>query len=221
MQVSLRERDFDVVFSEGSINFHVQAVSDCAVKLRCSHVASQFEVQRTLAERREDNHRHGIAQDIRVGGGNLVQQPSRQFRIRAVLKSVGPVLLPEFLPDFVLAGDSVVATVDATSTEADSLVDESGNSPESPESAPPSRDGDSASVPARSDWDSFVAEQLSAGSRSIYDDAVQLAEKQVIARILRHTDGNQVKASELLGITRTTLRNKIKQHGITIGRSVE
>jgi DNA-binding protein Fis len=62
---------------------------------------------------------------------------------------------------------------------------------------------------------------LESGSQSIYDDAISLTEKHVISRILNHTGGNQVQASELLGITRTTLRNKIKQHGITIGRTVE
>jgi DNA-binding NtrC family response regulator len=140
---------------------------------------------------------------------------------QAVLKSVGPVLMPDFLPDFVVAGEPAVATVDATSTESVSVVEAAGNSTESPEPTPASSEADSSSVPARSDWDSFVAEQISVGSRSIYDDAVQLAEKQVISRILRHTDGNQVKASELLGITRTTLRNKIKQYGITIARIVD
>ena len=81
-----------------------------------------------------------------------------------------------------------------------------------------SPDVESATV--ASEWDEFVATAIESGSRSIYDDAVRLAEKQVLSRVLRHTSGNQVKASELLGITRTTLRNKIKQHGITIDRTI-
>nr|MBC8290641.1 sigma-54-dependent Fis family transcriptional regulator [Planctomycetota bacterium] len=131
---------------------------------------------------------------------------------QAVLKSVGPVLVPDFLPPFV--------------------SDESAKQPPEPVHEEPSSadaeaeavmrsvapDGDAASVP--SEWDEFVASAIESGSRSIYDDAVRLAEKHVISRVLRHTSGNQVKASELLGITRTTLRNKIKQHGISIDRTV-
>jgi len=71
------------------------------------------------------------------------------------------------------------------------------------------------------DWDNFIATELEAGSRSMYDDAISLTEKHVISRVLNHTGGNQVQAAEMLGITRTTLRNKIKQHGIIIGRTVE
>ncbi len=82
---------------------------------------------------------------------------------------------------------------------------------------------DPASAPATdpwSAWDAFIAEHIEAGNSKIYDEAVRLTEKHVISRILVHTKGNQVQASELLGITRTTLRNKIKQHGITLTRSV-
>lgn len=138
---------------------------------------------------------------------------------QAVLKSVGPVLVPDFLPAFIVEGrpeSPPVRDGDGESLPSQSVeenaVSSHGDEPDGMERS---------DAPAHSDWDHFVAEQIAADSHSIYDAAVQLAEKQVISRILRHTGGNQVKASELLGITRTTLRNKIKQHEITIGRVIQ
>jgi two-component system nitrogen regulation response regulator GlnG len=46
-------------------------------------------------------------------------------------------------------------------------------------------------------------------------------EREVILRVLKHTEGNQVQAARILGITRGSLRNKIRALGITISRSVE
>lgn len=129
---------------------------------------------------------------------------------QAVLKSVGPVLVPDFLPSFIVTG--VAETDGSVESPSDAgMVGDSGDDTEPVEDR----------RQRLSEWDEFVSREIAAGSRTIYDDAVQLAEKQIISRILRHTSGNQVKASELLGVTRTTLRNKIKQLGITIGRTVD
>ena len=45
-------------------------------------------------------------------------------------------------------------------------------------------------------------------------------ERHVLTIVLRHTEGNQVQAARILGITRGSLRNKIRSLGITIGKSV-
>ena len=45
-------------------------------------------------------------------------------------------------------------------------------------------------------------------------------ERSLLTRVLRHTGGNQVQAAKLLGITRGSLRTKIRTLGIQIGRSV-
>jgi two-component system nitrogen regulation response regulator GlnG len=45
-------------------------------------------------------------------------------------------------------------------------------------------------------------------------------EAEVITRVLKHTDGNQVEAAKVLGITRTTLRSKIRHLGIAIDKVV-
>jgi DNA-binding protein Fis len=39
--------------------------------------------------------------------------------------------------------------------------------------------------------------------------------------VLRHTSGRQLQAAKILGITRGSLRTKLRALGITIGRSVE
>jgi two-component system nitrogen regulation response regulator GlnG len=70
------------------------------------------------------------------------------------------------------------------------------------------------------DWDAFVGGRISAGSRDLYAEALERMEREVLVRVLRHTGGNQVQASAILGITRGSLRNKIRTLGINIGRSV-
>jgi two-component system nitrogen regulation response regulator GlnG len=78
-----------------------------------------------------------------------------------------------------------------------------------------------APVPAGSgNWEQFVAERLQAGSQDLYAESLALMERQVLMNVLRHTGGNQLQAAKLLGITRGSLRNKIRALGIVIERSV-
>jgi DNA-binding protein Fis len=43
---------------------------------------------------------------------------------------------------------------------------------------------------------------------------VGLVEKPLLRAVMRETRGNQVRAAQLLGINRNTLRKKLKEHGI-------
>jgi DNA-binding NtrC family response regulator len=45
-------------------------------------------------------------------------------------------------------------------------------------------------------------------------------ERQLLTQTLRHTEGNQLKAAEILGMTRGTLRKKIRSLDIQIERIV-
>ncbi|TWU02633.1 sigma-54-dependent transcriptional regulator [Stieleria varia] len=62
----------------------------------------------------------------------------------------------------------------------------------------------------------FVADRLNAGSTNLYHEAITIAERQLIRQVLTHTSGNQLKAANILGISRVTLRSKIKSLAIDI-----
>ena len=70
------------------------------------------------------------------------------------------------------------------------------------------------------DWDGYVAGRIAAGSTELYAEALGLMEREVLVRVLRHTGGNQLQAAKLLGITRGSLRTKIRAHGISIRSEV-
>jgi two-component system, NtrC family, response regulator AtoC len=70
------------------------------------------------------------------------------------------------------------------------------------------------------DWDAFVRERVAAGSEDLYAECLDRMERQLLTRVLQHTEGNQVQAARILGITRGSLRTKIRALGITIERSV-
>jgi DNA-binding protein Fis len=61
---------------------------------------------------------------------------------------------------------------------------------------------------------------LRSGSPDLYAEALGLMERSLVTRVLRHTRGNQLQAAKILGITRGSLRTKIRTLGITIERSV-
>jgi len=52
------------------------------------------------------------------------------------------------------------------------------------------------------------------GSANLYDLMVGLLEKPLFRAVLRETGGNQVRAAQLLGINRNTLRKKLTEYGI-------
>lgn len=70
------------------------------------------------------------------------------------------------------------------------------------------------------DWDRFVRQRISAGSEDLYAEALNRMEREVLIRVLDHTAGNQLQAARILGITRGSLRTKIRAHGIVIGKTV-
>ena len=110
---------------------------------------------------------------------------------QAVLDTMGPVLFSDALPQVVSGADRADAT--------------------------------GAGVPASSyedAWESFIWERIQAGAENLYDEAVESVERKVITLVLKSTLGNQGEASKMLGITRTTLRTKIKKLGIEIERVV-
>jgi len=54
-------------------------------------------------------------------------------------------------------------------------------------------------------------------SANLYDLMIGLVEKPLLRAVLRETAGNQVRAAQILGINRNTLRKKLLEHGIDPG----
>jgi len=48
----------------------------------------------------------------------------------------------------------------------------------------------------------------------VYDMVIQAVERPLLEVVMRVADGNQVRASEMLGINRNTLRKKLLNHGL-------
>jgi two-component system nitrogen regulation response regulator GlnG len=78
----------------------------------------------------------------------------------------------------------------------------------------------SDSSPPSFDWEGFLEDRLREGSHDLHAESLSVIERSLITRVLRHTGGNQVQAAKLLGISRGSLRTKIRTLGIQIGRAV-
>ena len=110
---------------------------------------------------------------------------------QALLNTTGNVILPDFLPDQLRpAGVSSVSLAPAG------------------EASP------------ASDLSAFVEDCLRRGSEQMYAASVEMMERYVLTRVLRHVQGNQSQAARILGITRGSLRNKMRILGIQIGNTV-
>ena len=73
---------------------------------------------------------------------------------------------------------------------------------------------------SRLDVADFVTRLLQAEQSEIYDKLTSAVDRVVIETVLRHAKGNQVVASELLGISRTTLRAKLRSLGLAIEKQL-
>jgi two-component system nitrogen regulation response regulator GlnG len=80
-----------------------------------------------------------------------------------------------------------------------------------------------AKSPLAEELSSFIEDRLAAGSNQLYAEALELMERNLLRRILTLTEGNQSKAAKILGITRASLRHKLRalhismEHTVNIG----
>ncbi len=110
---------------------------------------------------------------------------------QALLRMTGTVLLVDYLP-VLLTGTTTLTTPMPAVTTPGALFD----------------------------WDHFVSERIAAGSVTLFAESLERMEREVLVRLLKHTKGNQLQAAKILGITRGSLRTKIRALGIKIGHSV-
>lgn len=67
----------------------------------------------------------------------------------------------------------------------------------------------------------LVDELLRTGELNIYRQVLQEVDRIVLTAILEHARGNQAQASEILGISRTTLRAKLQSMGLSVERLIQ
>ena len=70
------------------------------------------------------------------------------------------------------------------------------------------------------DLQQWVDHCLQNRSSEIYSEIMEMTERYLLTRVLRATDGNQSQAAKLLGITRGSLRSKIRALGINLRAAV-
>jgi nitrogen regulation protein NR(I) len=72
----------------------------------------------------------------------------------------------------------------------------------------------------RLDVAEFVNRLLQADQPDIYEKVNSAVDRVVMETVLKYAKGNQVQASELLGISRTTLRGKLRSLGLAIEKQL-
>jgi two-component system nitrogen regulation response regulator GlnG len=139
----------------------------------------------------------GIAPDalellVKYSWPGNVRQLQNVLR-QAIVQSTGPVLIAEFFPPEIMRRPG-------TKSE--------------PRGEP------SVGSASESNLKGFVESRLRGGSKALHLETVEMVERYLLTVVLRHTEGNQSKAAEILGITRGSLRHKIRHLGISIERQI-
>lgn len=110
---------------------------------------------------------------------------------QALLHATGQVLLPEFLPEEVRLGRKPTSSAAANHSPSSGMG-----------------------------LEAFIDEALDNGTEGLHAASIAVMERYLVARVLERTAGNQSQAAKILGITRGSLRNKLRQHHIAIGAVV-
>ncbi|HEY8504984.1 MAG TPA: sigma-54 dependent transcriptional regulator [Gemmataceae bacterium] len=122
----------------------------------------------------------------------------------ALVQAVGDVLTPACLPENLRGIADPGPRADAARADAP------------PGGSPP----DARGPKAESELARLVADMLRNGETDIYRKAELYFDRVVLEAVFRHVKGNQVQASELLGISRTTLRAKLRMLGLAVEKQV-
>lgn len=66
----------------------------------------------------------------------------------------------------------------------------------------------------------FIDDQLAKGTTNLYAESLEMMERCLFTRVLQETNGVQIRAAELLGITRGMIRDRIAAYGISLDKNV-
>jgi two-component system nitrogen regulation response regulator GlnG len=108
---------------------------------------------------------------------------------QSLLNSTGPVIVPSCLPS------GLTIAVQTQAPEKHCFENRTG-------------------VP--SDLAPFVDHRLAAESTNLYAETLEQMERYLVTRVLQATEGNQTRASEILGITRGKIRDRVNLFQITL-----
>ena len=99
---------------------------------------------------------------------------------------------------------------------------ESLPAPVSAHAAPPRAEGIApVSGCGRSAIESFLRQELQDCGADLYQDVHRQVDQQLLPLVLQSTGGNQLRAAQLLGITRRTLRLRLRELGLAVTKTVE
>jgi DNA-binding NtrC family response regulator len=91
---------------------------------------------------------------------------------------------------------------------SDSMIEALNREPLLEQGAPGDR------VHATTDWEAFSDLRIEAGTEDLYAEAINETDRKLLTRVLSHTGGNQAHAARILGITRASLRKKLRGLGL-------
>ncbi|MFO1019441.1 MAG: sigma-54 dependent transcriptional regulator [Planctomycetales bacterium] len=149
--------------------------------------------------------------------GNIreLQSVVRQF----VIKSSGPVIVPDFLPPAVRSGKGTVPQYAPSPHAVESpaaIEEEQDQEVVSQNGASHSPNGESDAH----DLAAFIGSRLNCQSTNLYAEALEMMERYLFVRVLQETGGNQSKAAEILGITRGKVRDRIAAFKILLDKTI-
>ena len=99
---------------------------------------------------------------------------------------------------------------------------ESLPAPVAAHTAPPRAEGIApVSGCGRSAIESFLRQELQDRGADLYQDVHRQVDQQLLPLVLQSTGGNQLRAAQLLGITRRTLRLRLRELGLAVTKTVE
>ncbi|HCS52431.1 sigma-54 dependent transcriptional regulator [Rubinisphaera sp.] len=112
---------------------------------------------------------------------------------QSLLNTTGTVIVPDSIPDELLDDEPVIV-----------------NSTASPE----------VENENQVNIERFIKKRLEESSTDLYAETLEVMEKLLLTQVLQHTEGNQTRASEILGITRGKIRDRIQSFGIKFDKNV-